>query len=202
MHEAELLHFIRSRRSVRRFQSREVQSDVLEEILNTALSAPSAHNRQPWRFAVVQSAPRKARLAELMGLEFRRDLQKDGLAPAEIDTRLARSWERVLQAPALIVLCLDPADLDHYPDLTRNQAEQLMAVQSVAMAGSTLMLAAHACGLGSVWICAPLFTPQAVLLALDLPATWQPQGMLLTGYPDYLPPTRPRHPLAEVTRYY
>lgn len=202
MHEAELLHFIRSRRSVRHFQSRELPPDVLEETLNAALSAPSAHNRQPWRFAVVQSEPRKARLAEMMGIEFQRDLQKDGVSPAEIDLRLTRSRERILQAPALIVLCLDPADLDHYPDLPRNQAERFMAVQSVAMAGNTLMLAAHACGLGSVWICAPLFAPRAVLHALDLPPTWEPQGMLLIGYPAQLPSPRSRRPLAEVTRYY
>lgn len=202
MSEAELLDIIRSRRSVRRFQSWEVPPALLDEILVAALSAPSAHNRQPWRFAVVHSKSHKARLAELMGLEFRRDLQGDGLAPAEIDVRLERSRERILQAAALIILCLDPTDLDHYPDQFRNQAEHLMAVQSVAMAGSTLMLAAHACGLGSVWICAPLFAPQAVLRALDLPATWQPQGMLLTGYPAHLPPSRPRRPLAEVTRYY
>lgn len=192
MPEAELIHIIRSRRSVRHFRSQEVPPAVLDEILLAALSAPSAHNRQPWRFTVVQSEPRKARLAEMMGIELRRDLQGDGLAPAEITARLTRSRERILQAPALIVLCLDPADLDHYPDHVRAQAEHLMAVQSVAMAGSTLMLAAHACGLGSVWICAPLFAPQAVLHALDLPPTWQPQGMLLIGYPAQLPPPRPR----------
>jgi coenzyme F420-0:L-glutamate ligase/coenzyme F420-1:gamma-L-glutamate ligase len=198
----ELLSFIRSRRSVRRFQPQAVPAAVLESILETALWAPSAHNRQPWRFAVVQSSPSKARLAELMGVQFRRDLQRDGLPPEVVEAQVGRSHQCIVDAPLLIVLCLDPAALDSYPDLHRSQAEHAMAVQSVAMVGSTLMLAAHAHGLGTVWMCAPLFAPQAVLQALELPAEWQPQGMLLAGYPAHIPPPRPRRPLDEVARYF
>lgn len=214
----EILHFIRSRRSVRRFQPKAVPAALLEDILETALWAPSAHNCQPWRFAIVHSAEPKARLAELMGAEFRRDLQRDGLPSTEIDLRITRSRQRIQQAPVLILLCLDPTGLDTYPDLTRNQAEHTMAVQSVAMAGACLMLAAHAHGLGTVWMCAPLFAPAAVLQALDLPQDWQPQGMLLAGYPGRISPhlaphlaphvaphpalPRARRPLAEVARYF
>ena len=202
----EIVHFIRSRRSVRRFLPQAVPAAVLESILETALWAPSAHNRQPWRFAVVQRDSVKARLAELMGAEFRRDLQRDGLAPAQIDLQIARSRQRIQGVPVLIILCLDPTDLDRYPDSARNQAEHTMAVQGVAMAGAALMLAAHAHGLGTVWMCSPLFAPAAVSQALDLPPDWQPQGMLLAGYPAHTPPLlappRPRRPLDEVTRYF
>jgi coenzyme F420-0:L-glutamate ligase / coenzyme F420-1:gamma-L-glutamate ligase len=198
----ELLHFIRSRRSVRRFQPQAVPPGVLESVLGAAIWAPSAHNRQPWRFAVVRSAAIKTRLADQMGAEFRRDLQRDGLLPEVIAAQVERSRQRILEAPLLIVLSLDPADLDTYPDQARSQAEHIMAVQSVAMAGQALMLAAHACGLGTVWMCAPLFAPAAVSQALDLPPGWQPQGMLLTGYPAQVPPPRPRRPLSEITRYY
>jgi coenzyme F420-0:L-glutamate ligase / coenzyme F420-1:gamma-L-glutamate ligase len=202
LHGEEILHFIRSRRSVRRFRPEAVPPEVLERVLETALWAPSAHNRQPWRFAVVQSTLTKARLAERMGAEFRRDLQRDGLSPAQIDVQVERSGQRIQQAPVLIVLCLDPSDLDSYPDAARSQAEHTMAVQSVALAAGTLMLAAHACGLGTVWMCAPLFAPAAVSQALDLPPDWQPQGMLLAGYPAQVPPPRPRRSLSEVARYY
>jgi coenzyme F420-0:L-glutamate ligase / coenzyme F420-1:gamma-L-glutamate ligase len=137
-----------------------------------------------------------------MGAEFRLDLQRDGLSPAQIDVQVERSGQRIQQAPVLIVLCLDPSDLDSYPDAARSQAEHTMAVQSVALAAGTLMLAAHACGLGTVWMCAPLFAPAAVSQALDLPPDWQPQGMLLAGYPAQVPPPRPRRSLSEVARYY
>lgn len=198
---AEFLEFMRSRRSVRRFYPEAVPSEILDSIIDTALCAPSAHNRQPWRFAVVQVSSKKARLADCMGAEFRLDLQQDGLSQADVDAQVERSQRRIMEAPVVIVLCLDPSELDEYPDPVRCQAEHTMAVQSVAMAGGVLMLAAHAYGLGSVWMCAPLFAPSAVVKALDLPPTWEPQGMVLAGYPARIPEPRPRRPLSEVARY-
>jgi coenzyme F420-0:L-glutamate ligase / coenzyme F420-1:gamma-L-glutamate ligase len=197
----ELISFMRSRRSVRRFKAEAVPPEVVDRILETALWAPSAHNRQPWRFAVLQEKYGKARLAESMGAEFRRDLERDGLAPEDVEAQIERSRRRILEAPLVIVLCLDPSELDTYPDPARGRAEHIMAIQSVAMAGGALMLAAHAYGLGSVWMCAPLFAPAAVTAALDLPPTWQPQGMVLAGYPEQIPEPRPRRPLGEITRY-
>jgi coenzyme F420-0:L-glutamate ligase/coenzyme F420-1:gamma-L-glutamate ligase len=64
-----------------------------------------------------------------------------------------------------------------------------------------LLLAAHALGLGGVWVCAPLFAQETVRMTLDLPQTWQPQGMVLMGFPAKIPPQRPRKELSEVSRF-
>jgi nitroreductase len=77
-----------------------------------------------------------------------------------------------------------------------------MAVQSVAMALQNLLLAAHAEGLGACWMCAPLFCPDAVQTALDLPDDWEPQALISLGYPAGPGKQRPRKPLADVARYY
>jgi coenzyme F420-0:L-glutamate ligase / coenzyme F420-1:gamma-L-glutamate ligase len=198
---AEVLEFIRSRRSVRRFQPEAVPSDTINQIIETALWAPSAHNRQPWRFAVLQNEEGKVQLADSMAADFRRDLLRDGLSTEEVERQVERSRRRIWEAPVVIVLCLDPAELDIYPDPDRSRAEYIMAVQSVAMAGGALMLAAHAYGLGSVWMCAPLFAPATVVRVLDLPSSWEPQGMVLAGYPAGLPAPRPRRSLSEVARF-
>jgi len=76
-----------------------------------------------------------------------------------------------------------------------------MGVQSVAMAGSTMLLAAHASGLGGVWMCAPLFAPGSVKSVLDLPQEWEPQGVILLGYPAYEPQPRQRRLVDEVSRF-
>jgi len=49
------------------------------------------------------------------------------------------------------------------------------------------MLAAHAEGLGSNWICWPLYAPAAARQALELPETWEPQAMFFMGYADEEP---------------
>lgn len=200
--DREGLALITSRRSVRRFTSQPVPAELLETVLAAAASAPSAHNRQPWRFAVLTTPQARARLAESMALDFRRDLEQDDLAVDEIEMRLERSRERITGAPVAVILCLDEGEMDSYPDRRRQQAELLMAVQSVALAGENLLLAAHGLGLGGVWMCAPLFAPEAVRRALELPSAWQPQGMLLLGYPAEEPAQRERKALRELVRYY
>lgn len=195
-------NFLRSRRSVRRFMPEVIPMDVLERVLETATWAPSAHNRQPWRFAVLTSGDARSHLADEMGSEFRKDLLQDGLAIEEVEASVARSRSRLVDAPVAILLCMDPSEIDQYPDQKRSTAERLMALQSVALAGGTLLQAAHAEGMGGVWICAPLFAPQAAKRALGLPPTWEPQGMLLLGYPAKVPEPRPRKPLSEVAIFY
>lgn len=195
---AEGLALIQNRRSVRRFRPQPLPAGVLERLLGAAVQAPSAHNRQPWRFVVLETPAARDRLAGALGAEFRAALLADGLPPAEAEAQVSRSYQRLIEAPAAILLCLDPADLDVYPDAPRQQAELLMAVQSVAMAGENLLLAAHAEGLGGVWICAPLFAPAAARAALSLPQDWQPQGLLLLGYPEQQPKARGRKPLQDV----
>ena len=179
----DLHSFLRSRRSVRRFKPDPVETEVLTRILTTAAQAPSAHNRQPWRFAVITAPRQKSWLADQMAVDFQRDLSGDGLEPDEINLRVNRSKNRINEAPVIVVLCMDASEMDVYPDKLgeRAQAERTMAIQSVAAAGALLQLAAHAEGLGSVWICSPLFAAVTVSHALGLPTNWEPQAMFFVG---------------------
>jgi F420 biosynthesis protein FbiB-like protein len=177
------LEFIRARRSIRSYDPRPVAPDVIEQLLVAATWAPSAHNRQPWRFVVVTLPETKMQLATAMGEQLRRDLTADGLPPETIEKDAARSYRRITTAPLLILICLTLADMDSYPDERRRRNEAIMAIQSTAMAGQNLLLAAHALGLGACWLCAPLFCPAIVRQTLDLSEDWQPQGLITAGYP-------------------
>jgi len=173
----------------------------LTRILETAAHAPSAHNRQPWRFAVLTQPGPKSRLGTALATEFRRDLAADGLPENEIDTLVSRSQDRILQAPVVVVLCMDASEMDSYPDARRQEAERTMALQSTALAGLQLQLAAHAEGLSAVWVCAPLFAPATVRQALELPDAWEPQGMFFIGHPQGDPRPKVLKPMDEVVRY-
>ena len=200
--DKEFWQVLLSRRSVRRFQPQPVPDDVVKRILEAATSAPSAHHRQPWRFAVLAGPESRTRLAQALGEAFRQDLHTDGLPSDEVEAQVARSRQRIQEAPLAILLCLDLSVGDTYPDARRQQSEHWMGVQSVALAGGHLLLAAWAEDLGSVWMCAPLFAPVAASQALDLPPEWQPQALILLGYPAVIPAPRPRRPLEEVTEFF
>lgn len=55
---------IKTRRSIRKYRQEPIPNEKLESIFEAARLAPSAANRQPWRFVVVQDADRKKALAE------------------------------------------------------------------------------------------------------------------------------------------
>lgn len=184
LHEqTDIQHTIMARRSIRRYLADPVPRELVESLLNAAIWAPSAHNRQPWRFCVVEDQDIKERLAREMGARLRRDLEADGVAEDAIAADTGRSYARMTSAPLLIVLCLSMSEMDIYPDARRAHNEYLMAVQSTAMAAQNLLLAAHDAGLGACWLCAPLFCPDTVKAALDLPQDWQPQAIITLGYP-------------------
>ncbi len=187
---SQALHeFLRSRRSVREFQPRPVPDDVLERILDTGIYAPSAHNLQPWRIVVLRKPEVKRKLALALTERMRRDMAAEGADAEAIEARVARSIRRMDEAPVVLLLNRDV-------DVVRRDAppEHTMAVQSVAALALQLMLAAHAEGLGSVWVCWPLYAQAETRAALALPASWEPQGMLFIGYPAESPEPPPRLP--------
>lgn len=199
----ELQDFLRSRRSVRRFKSTTVDMSILNRILETATYAPSAHNRQPWRFVILTRPESKIKLSEALAADFRHDLLAEGASNTEIESRINRSTARLTNSPVVVILCLDMSEMDIYSDVdgNRSKGERTMAVQSVASAGVLLMLSARAEGLDSFWTCAPLFAPQTVRETLNLTSSWEPQAMILMGYSAEIPAEKRLKPLGDVVRF-
>jgi F420 biosynthesis protein FbiB-like protein len=190
----ELYTLLLGRRSIRRYQDRPVPRDRLDRVLTAALWAPSAHNRQPWRFMVITTSDVRRELALAMGTRLRADLMADQVAPDVIEKDVSRSYHRISNAPVVIVVSVSMVDMDTYPDEKRSRHESTMAIQSAAMATQNLLLAAHAEGLGACWMCAPLFCPDVVSAALGLPADWQPQALITLGFPAEAKSATRAHP--------
>jgi nitroreductase len=77
-----MLKVIKKRRSIRKYQEKEIEEDKLKEILRAAMFSPSAHDERPWEFVVVRSQKTKDLLAK------------------------TQKWsDFVNQAPVILVLC-------------------------------------------------------------------------------------------------
>jgi F420 biosynthesis protein FbiB-like protein len=189
---------IKGRRSIRRYEERPVERATIDAVLEAGTWAPSAHNRQPWRFAVLTELTAREILARRMGDRLRQARLADGDDPADVESDVSRSRARITGAPLVIVAFLTLEDMDTYPDPGRQAAEHLMAVQGVAMAVNNILVAAHAAGLGACWMCAPLFCSDAVVEAVDAPSHWQAQALLTLGYPASKGKPAQRRPLADV----
>jgi len=189
---------LRGRRSIRSYDDRAVPDSLVREIMEAARHAPSPHHSVPWRFAVLTSLEIRARLAEAMGERWRQDLAADRLPPEVIAAEVGKSRRRLLHAPLIVVGSLYLEPLDSYPDPHRQQAETLMAAHSLGAALQNLMLAAHARGLASCWMCAPVFCPEVVRDALDLGAELIPHALLTIGYGARPPPERERPGIEQI----
>jgi len=191
----ELAALIRGRRSVRSYQTRSVPRNIIEQAIAAAGWAPSPHGRQPWRFAVIEAPERRASLAAAMAESWQTQLELDGQTPEIVRVRLDKSRQRLRDAPILIVPCLYLAELDHYPDPARQEAERIMAIQSLGAAIQNLLLSIHAAGLDAGWMCVPLFCPELVRDELGLAAALLPHALIPVGYAAKDPARRGRLPL-------
>jgi len=63
-HSTSLVDVILSRRSIRRYQQKEIPRDAMDKILEAGRQAPSAMNRQPWHFIVVTNNEIKKELSK------------------------------------------------------------------------------------------------------------------------------------------
>jgi coenzyme F420-0:L-glutamate ligase/coenzyme F420-1:gamma-L-glutamate ligase len=180
---------------VRKYQIRPVARELLVQMLEAARWAPSPHGRQPWRFVVLTRMEPKMQLAERMGETWRHNLQMDGQDEAVVNTRLEKSRQRILNAPAIIIPCLYLEDMDRYPDEKRQADETIMAIQSLGAAIQNMLLMAYDLGLDTGWMCAPLFCPEIVCETLDLDRRLIPHALITVGYAAADPQRRERLPL-------
>lgn len=176
------LDAIATRRSIRRFASREVSPNIVRELIAAAVAAPAPHHSWPWRFVEVGPEAR-SRLIEAMAAAWRSDAAADGLSDSRIEGELRRSRKQMADAPLLLLACIELGSARSWPDDRRRAAERDMYMQSLGAALQNLLLAAHVRGLGGYLKGAPLFCQAAVAEALALPDGWQPAFLVLLGYP-------------------
>jgi nitroreductase len=101
----------------------------------------------------------------------------------------------IAEAPVVVVVCAN------YPRSMRVYGERgrLYAEQDATAAVQNMLLAAHALGLGSVWVGA--FVEPEVSKILSLPDHVRPLAILPIGYPAESPRPRRRYPIEELTHH-
>lgn len=167
-----VLDAISTRTSIRAYQDRPVGADTVELLLRAAMSAPSARNRQPWAFIVVDD---KALLRQLA----------DSLPYAQ----------SAAAAPMAVVVCGVLTE-------SQGATNAGWWVQDAAAASENLLLAAHAVGLGAVWTGVYSYEDRvrAVRNVLGLPRHVVPLNVIPIGYPAENPAPKQKWDPAKVRR--
>jgi len=192
-----LLNLMKTRRSIRRFKPHSVPKEYLDIILEAARWAPSAGDRQPWRFIIVKDVNSIEKIGELY-----QNMRADDIKGVDVNSNYYKAInERVrtnfyknifTTAPLLIVVCAD----------VEQSFRSRTWPMDCAIATQNMLLMAHALGLGSVII--DFQRPEHEIQLkeardlLGIPDGVKFMFILPVGYPDEEPAPTPRMELSQM----
>jgi nitroreductase len=199
----EVIEAIKSRRSIREFFPTPVPHELIVQVLESGIWAPSTKNLQPWRF-VVLGGNTKDQIATILG-EVGVRMLEDADPLERVRARSVKRSARVIrQAPVLITVW-------NTAPVTRGEAVVMgdpnpgrllgwsVELQSIAAAIENMLLTAHGLGLGGLWNCdlnhASAEVKRYMSAKDDLVA-----GVVL-GYCREVPVPPPRHSLEQVVTW-
>ncbi len=190
----DFLELARKRRSIRVFEDRDVPEELIRKVLEAGNLAPSAHNKQSWKFVVVKGNKKK-QLASLI-------TELSELYPKKSRLLLRMASKSINSAPVLIAVLSTGELVEEAYDFGEDYKKEIerffyeMEIQSASAAVQNMLLQATELGLGSLWL------GIVVLVASQIECFLGIEGKLLAmipiGYPskNYIPPRK--KPLAEV----
>ena len=174
---------LKSRRSYKSdFNDKEISIKMIEDCIDIARWAPSAHNGQFWRYTIIEKGKIRESLIKKMNSKLKEDLISEGKSDNYVFKKINKIRNQFLNSPYLILLCMDIHDLETYSDTTRDFNEYIMGVQSVSASATYLLLALENKGLSACWYCAPLFAKKIIMEALKLPSSFVPMAFFTVGY--------------------
>jgi nitroreductase len=163
---------VEKRRSMRSYESREVEQEKLDRILGAINRAPSAGDLQSYDVVVVKD--QKAR---------------------EALSNAARGQTYVAEAPVVLVFCTNQLRAG---SKYAGRGANLYCVQDATIAAAYCQLAAASLGLGTVWIGA--FDPAQAAEVIKAPEGITPVALMPVGYTNADPATTPRRPLNDLVK--
>lgn len=184
----ELAQLIRERRSIHRFEPREVPTELVLELLDTAVWAPNYHMTQPWRF-IVSCGDGKRRMAE--AVRYMKEVRESD--PAKKKETGEKFFNKVMAIPLIVTVVMKEST-------NLIVREEDYAATSCVIHNFSLL--AWERGIGLVWETYPWLLEQVFRDAMGIVPGEKVLGNLHVGYPAFIPTPPPRIPAAErVTLY-
>lgn len=191
---------IYTRRSIRKYTNEPVPHSIIEKIIDAGRVAPSAKNRQPWRY-LVYSGEAKARLLSIM---------KKGIEMEEINPRLplsvsgipdAKNTLRIMETAPSVIIVLNINGKSPFVQLdVDDRFTEINDLLSIGASIENMLLKAEELNIGTLWIGNTCFAYQELMEYIGFTA--ELVGAIALGYRAETPSMRPRKKIEDIIMYF
>lgn len=189
-----------SRRSIRKFEKKEVLEEEVQELLLAGRAAPSAKNRQPWKY-IVFGNQHKRELLDCMEAGLKREEWGEAMLPKSgFGLPDARNTLRIMEEAPVLILVLNENGKSPFLDVDADgRIAEICDTLSIGASIENMLLRAEEMGLGTLWIANTCFAYRELTEYLETDA--QLIGAVAVGYAAEKPGERPRKRLEDMVEY-
>lgn len=195
-----MLEEIYSRRSIRKYTNEPISCSIIEKIIDAGRVAPSAKNRQPWKY-LVYSGEAKVRLLSIM---------KKGIEMEEINPRLplsvngipdAKNTLRIMENAPVVIVVLNTNGKSPFVQLdVDGRFAEMNDLLSIGASIENMLLKAEELNIGTLWIGNTCFAYQELMEYIG--STAELIGAIALGYKAETPAMRPRKKIEDIIVYF
>ena len=195
-----MIQEIENRRSIRKYKPDAVSKEILEHIIYSATLAPSAKNRQPWKF-LVYGGEEKKEILKKMRAGIKRELKEPLFKDSKRLLPDADNTLRIMMSAPIVVFVLNTNGVSPMETIDMDgRFTEICDSLSIGAAIENMLLRAQQLGVGSLWIGNTCFAYKE--LTDYIGKSGQLIGAVALGYPDESPDARPRKKLKDIVEYH
>lgn len=191
---------IEERRSIRKFTGESVDREQIETIVEAARLAPSAKNRQPWKY-IVYMGGEKDKLLDVMEKALEKEETEHKLLPqSAYGLPDAFNTLRIMREAPVTIIVMNTNGQSPYEAIEADRrVAEICDSLSIGASIENMLLKATKLGLGTLWIANTCFAYDDLVRFVG--ESGQLIGAVAVGHPAEHPAPRPRKPLEEILEY-
>lgn len=202
---------MQKRRSIRRFLKKKPAEKDLEQLIKAAMAAPSASNKQPWKFHIIMNESMIQRAVQEVENTRQKLIEKIHEDYKFQFEHYSENFLAFAHAPALIVITyrifpllsqLLEANTSKNCLNTIKKIERDSALIGTACALQNILLMAECSGLGACCMTGPLIAAEKLKECFSIHEGWEIASLVAVGYADEQPSAPARKPIMSMLNWY
>lgn len=203
----ELREAIFNRKSIRKYETQPIEDEDIKEMIEFAIQAPSASNKQMWYFVAVKNKEKLKAMSKAVSNKINEIGKKASVSEKKIEG--IKSFSTFFdKAPVTIAVFRENYESGTdkilqkagYDEKQRDRLRARPDIQSIGAAIQNLLLAAYQKGYGSCWMSAPVIGAPEIERILEMPQDKKLVALIPIGRPKENPRKTSRKPLGDVLK--